>query len=228
VALRAVTAPFYKANFETNPLTDGLTDRWTGDPNIDQNNRKTRGINSKEVFAHAEWVSTFADIGKLTMKPYIHTQEGNGWFYVPYKQLPSNGQVYSSVTTGATATPVVQECYANQYQRNTKGELIPVSAVTYPAGVTAASLKSAGCPAAAKYQMNAQSQWAAREASTRRSDNEINRKGLLAEFSSNLNDAHKIRVGTWFEQTSRKKYVIGLKPVILKRVLRLQSPACIR
>jgi iron complex outermembrane receptor protein len=205
VALRAISAPFYKATFEGNPNTDGLTGRWTGDPAIDQNFRGTRGINSKDTLAHIDWTQRFGETGKFTLNPYIHKQEGNGWFYVPYEQLPANGKLYSTVAQGAAATPVVQECYKNQYQHTAAGALVPLSGAAFPAGSSAASLKAAGCPAAAKYAMNPVSQWGAREATTRRSDNEINRKGTLAEVSATFDDIHRVRVGGWYEHITREK-----------------------
>ncbi|MFZ6773911.1 TonB-dependent receptor domain-containing protein [Undibacterium sp. SXout7W] len=205
VALTALSAPFYKSNFQSNPGTDGLTDRWTGDPAIDQNYRGTRGINSRELFAHLDWTYKFGETSKLTVKPYMHTMNGNGWFYVPYKQLPTNGQVYSAVPDAGKPVSTVQECYANQYQKTANGELIPLASATFPAGVTAASLKAAGCPAAAKYAMNPQNAWGAREATSRRSDNEINRKGFVSELSTNIGDVHTLRFGGWYEDIDRKK-----------------------
>jgi iron complex outermembrane receptor protein len=205
VALRAVAAPFYKATFETNPNSDGLTDHWTGNPAIDQNYRGTRGINSTDTLAHVDWTQRFGETGKLTLKPYLHKQDGNGWFYVPYEQLPSNGLQYSVVAPGKSATPVVQECYKNQYQRAANGALVPLPAAVIPAGSSAAALKAAGCPAAAKYAMNPVDQWGAREATTRRSDNSIDRTGTLAEVAMTFDDVHRVRFGGWFEHISRAK-----------------------
>lgn len=205
VALLAESAKLYKATFYGNPTSDGLTDHWTGNPAIDQNYRGTRGINSEDTLMHVDWTQRFGDSGKLTLKPYWHKQNGNGWFYVPYLQLPSNGQVYSAVAPGAKPTATVQECYNNQYQRTASGALIPVSAVSIPTGSSSAALAAAGCPAAAKYAMNPVSQWGAREASTRRSDNAIDRKGALAEVSSMLGELQQIRVGGWLEHTTRDK-----------------------
>jgi outer membrane receptor protein involved in Fe transport len=205
VALPATSAPLYKATFGGNPNTDGLTDHWTGNPAIDQNNRSTRGINSDDQLMHIDWTQKFGDSGTLTVKPYWAKQDGNGWFYVPYLQLPSNGQLYSTVAPGGAATPVVQECYANQYQRTATGALVPLKAVTIPAGSSAAALSAAGCPAAAKYAMNPVNAWGAREASTRRSDNTIDRKGSVAEVSGRIGDFQKIRLGGWLEHTERFK-----------------------
>ncbi len=205
VALLAESAKLYKATFYGNPTTDGLTDHWTGNPAIDQNYRGTRGINSEDILMHVDWTQRFGQSGKLTVKPYWHKQEGNGWFYVPYVQLPSNGRVYSAVAAGAKPTAVVQECYQNQYRRDANGALTPVSAVAIPAGSSSAALSSAGCPAAARYAMNPVSQWGAREASTRRSDNAIDRKGTLAEVSDTLGEYQRIRVGGWIERTKRDK-----------------------
>jgi outer membrane cobalamin receptor len=205
VALRAVSAPLYKATFEGNPETDGLTDHWTGDPAIDQNYRGTRGINSKDTLAHIDWTQRFGETGKFTLKPYLHKQDGNGWFYVPYSQLPSNGVAYSTVAPGGSPTAVVQECYKNQYQRTASGALVPVAAVAIPTGSSAAALKTAGCPVAAKYAMNPVSSWGAREATTRRSDNSIDRKGALAEVAMTFADIHRVRVGGWYEHITREK-----------------------
>ncbi len=205
VALRAVAARFYKAVFEVNPDTDGLTDRWTGNPNIDQNNRSTRGINSDELFAHAEWQHRFSAHTKLTFKPYYHHQSGNGWFYVPYKQMPADGVVFRALGAGEKPAASIRECYDNQYQRSVSGALVKTPSVVYPAGASAATLSAAGCPAAAAYAMNPASQWGAREATTRRSDNEIKRTGMLAEGSTYLGEFHKVRAGAWFENTKRKK-----------------------
>ncbi|QGZ42110.1 TonB-dependent receptor-like protein [Pseudoduganella flava] len=205
VALRAIAAPFYKATFEGNPDTDGLTDTWTGNPALDQNYRGTRGINSEDVLAHIDWTQRFGETGKFTLKPYIHTQEGNGWFYVPYRQLPADGKVYSAVAPGKAPTATVQECYANQYQRTATGALVPLAAVAFPAGVSAASLKAAGCPAAAKYAMNPQAAWGDREATTRRSDNDINRRGVLGEVAMTFGGNHRVRVGGWYEHIRRAK-----------------------
>ena len=205
VALRSVVGTGYKAVFEIDPETDGLRDRWTGNPALDQNNRSTRGINSEDILAHVDWTQRFGRTGKFTVKPYIHTQEGNGWFYVPYRALPVNGQVVSTVAPGGRPTGTVQECYANQYRRDANGALTPVAAGTLPAGVTAASLRGAGCPAAANYAMNPQSAWGAREATTRRSDNSINRRGALSEVSFNIADVHRLRMGGWYEHTRREK-----------------------
>ncbi|HKX44841.1 MAG TPA: TonB-dependent receptor [Burkholderiaceae bacterium] len=211
VALRAGSR--FKAVFETDPTTDGLTDRWTGDPNIDQNNRRTRGIDSKEIFFHVDGTLKLGESTSLSVKPYLHRQLGAGWFYVPYKQLPVNGQVYSSVpdginpATGRLYTPVatVQECYANQYQRTSSGALIPTSSVVFPTGVTAATLSAAGCPAAARFAMNPQSAWGDREASRRRGGYYTNRTGTLGELATRFGDHHDVRVGGWYEYIRRTK-----------------------
>jgi len=205
VALRAISAPFYLSNFESNPNSDGLTDQWTGNPAIDQNNRRTRGIGSREWFAHLDGTLRFGETGKLTFNPYYHHQEGEGWFYVPYKQLPANGVVYSPVAEGGKPVATAQECFANQYARDANGALIPVPAVAFPPGVTASSLSAAGCPAAAKYAMNPQSQWGAREASRRLGGYEMSRRGTLAEVSSTFAGVHDVRAGGWYEHIDREK-----------------------
>jgi iron complex outermembrane recepter protein len=209
VALRTVSAPFYKANFETNPNTDGLTDTWTGNPAIDQNNRRTRGIDSREIFTHLAGRIGFDDATAVTIKPYFHHQEGNGWFYVPYVQLPANGVLYSAVQPGASPVATVQECFANQYQRTAAGALIPVPAVTFPPGVSAATLAAAGCPAAGRFAMNPPSQWGAREASRRRGGYAQDRAGTLGEATTAISTAqlgtHELRVGGWYEHIDREK-----------------------
>lgn len=203
LALRAGSR--YKAVFEVNPNTDALTDAWTGNPAIDQNNRSTRGIKSKEFFTHLDGTFGFGEAGKLEIKPYLHTQEGNGYFYVPYKQVPANGVVYSAVPQGGRPVATAQECYANQYVRDANGALVPVSAVTFPAGVTAATLSAAGCPAAARFAMNPQASWGAREATSRVGIYDMNRSGVLAEASSPVGETQKLRAGVWFEHINRTK-----------------------
>ncbi|HMC15338.1 MAG TPA: TonB-dependent receptor [Albitalea sp.] len=212
LALRAGSK--YKAVFEVNPNTDALTDRWTGDPNIDQNNRRTRGINSKETFAHIDGTLKLGEATTLSLKPYLHHQEGSGWFYVPYRQVPVNGQVYSPVPAGVNPAtnklyaPVatVQECFANQYVRDANGALVPTGkAVVFPPGVTAATLSAAGCPEAKAFAMNPQAQWGAREASRRRGGYETNRTGTLGELSTNIAGTHDVRAGGWYEYIRRQK-----------------------
>jgi iron complex outermembrane receptor protein len=195
----------FKAVFEKNPNTDALTDAWTGNPAIDQNNRRTRGIASRELFTHANASFKLGDATRLEIKPYLHKQEGEGNFYVPYKQLPANGQLYSAVPAGGRPVATVQECYANQYARNASGALIPTSAVVFPTGVTAASLAAAGCPAAARFQMNPQAQWGAREATARLGVYDMNRRGVLAEARTRLGESHALRAGGWFEKIDRSK-----------------------
>lgn len=211
LALRAGSR--YKAIFEVDPTTDGLTDRWSGNPSIDQNNRRTRGIDSKETFFHVDGALKLGENTTLSLKPYLHRQSGAGWFYVPYKQLPADGQVYSAVpaginpATGRLYAPVAtaQECFANQYQRTSTGALIPTSSVAFPAGVTAATLSAAGCPAAGRFAMNPQSQWGDREASRRRGGYYTNRTGTVGELSTHLGDHHDVRVGGWYEYIRRTK-----------------------
>ncbi|WP_332878628.1 TonB-dependent receptor domain-containing protein [Massilia sp. S19_KUP03_FR1] len=205
VALLAESAKLYKATFYGNPNTDGLTDTWTGNPAVDQNYRGTRGINSEDILVHVDWTQRFGETGKLTLKPYWHNQEGNGWFYVPYVQLPANGLAYSTVAPGGKPVATVQECYRNQYQRGANGALLPTTAVAIPTGSSSAALAAAGCPAAARYAMNPVTQWGAREASTRRSDNSIDRQGTVGEVSAALGEFQRIRVGGWFERTTRNK-----------------------
>ncbi len=203
LALRAGSK--YKAVFQVDPNTDELTDHWTGNPAIDQNNRRTRGIDSVEMFAHIDIKMKLGEDAWLSLKPYQHEQTGNGWFYVPYDQLNVNGQVSTPVASGGKPVATVQECYANQYQRSSTGALIPVSAVTYPTGVSASTLSAAGCPAAAKYAMNPQSAWGKREASRRRGGYETDRKGVLGEVSAMLGEHNEVRVGAWFENIRRAK-----------------------
>jgi iron complex outermembrane receptor protein len=195
----------FKAVFEKNPNTDALTDAWTGNPAIDQNNRRTRGIASRELFTHANASFKLGEATRLEIKPYLHQQEGEGNFYVPYKQLPADGQLYSAVPAGGRPVATVQECYANQYARNASGALIPTSSVVFPTGVTAASLAAAGCPAAARFQMNAQSQWGAREATARLGVYDTNRRGVLGEVRTRWGDNHSLRAGGWFEKIDRTK-----------------------
>lgn len=205
VALRAISAPFYKASFEGNPASDGLTDRWTGDPAQDQNYRGTHGINSRDILAHIDWVQRFGGAAQLTLKPYLHTQYGYGWFYVPYQQAPADGHAYSAVPPGGAPVASAQECFAGQYRRNADGSLQPQSRPAFPDGASAALLKALGCPPAAAFAMNAAVQWGARLATTRRSDYRIRRQGVLTEVATELGAYQQLRVGAWYEHIDRSK-----------------------
>lgn len=193
------------AQFQANPLTDNLTDKWTGNPAIDQNYRGTRGITSRELFTHLDWTEKFGDSTKLTIKPYLHMQHGDGDLYAPYMQLPANGQEFSLVSPGGAPIGTVQECYANQYQRTASGALVPVKSVTYPTGVSAASLSTAGCPAAGKYAMNPEDAWGPRVATTRVGQYETHRKGVLGELSTDIGEYNNLRFGGWYEHNERFK-----------------------
>ncbi|NVE01670.1 TonB-dependent receptor [Massilia sp. BJB1822] len=205
VALRAISAPFYKATFEGDPSSDGLSDRWTGDPALDQNYRGTHGINSRDILAHIDWTQRFGGSAQLVLKPYLHTQYGYGWFYVPYQQAPADGQAYSAVPPGGAPVASAQECFAGQYRRNADGSLQPLSRAEFPAGASAAMLKALGCPSAAAFAMNPPAQWGARLATTRRSDYRIRRQGVLTEWSMALGDYQQLRVGAWYEHIDRSK-----------------------
>ncbi|UTY58739.1 TonB-dependent receptor [Massilia sp. erpn] len=205
VALRAISAPFYKATFEGDPSSDGLSDRWTGDPAQDQNYRGTHGINSRDILVHADWTQRFGSSAQLVLKPYLHTQYGYGWFYVPYQQAPADGQAYSAVPPGGAPVASAQECFAGQYRRNADGSLQPLPRAEFPAGASAAMLKALGCPSAAAFAMNPPAQWGARLATTRRSDYRIRRQGVLTEWSMALGDYQQLRVGAWYEHIDRSK-----------------------
>lgn len=66
------------SQFNTNPKSDGYTDRWTGTPSIDRNYREFKGNPRKDVLSYVDADVPLASNLKLNAKAYYHTQSGVG------------------------------------------------------------------------------------------------------------------------------------------------------
>lgn len=66
------------SQFNTNPKSDGYTDRWTGTPSIDRNYRELKGNPRKDVLSYVDADMPLAANLKLNAKAYYHTQSGIG------------------------------------------------------------------------------------------------------------------------------------------------------
>lgn len=64
--------------FNTNPKSDGYTDRWTGVPATDRNHRTLKGNPRDDRLTYLDGEFPLAGNLKLTAKGYYHTQEGVG------------------------------------------------------------------------------------------------------------------------------------------------------
>ena len=66
------------AQFNTNPKSDGYTDKWLGVVSNDRNYRELKGNPRKDVLTYLDGEFPLADNLKLTAKGYYHTQSGIG------------------------------------------------------------------------------------------------------------------------------------------------------
>ncbi|WP_333608308.1 TonB-dependent receptor domain-containing protein [Arsukibacterium sp.] len=73
------------AQFKQNPRWDGLTNAWTGDPDIDQNFAEAWSTlrENSLLYVKTEWFLT--DTLDLTITPYLHLQNGRGDWLPPYQ-----------------------------------------------------------------------------------------------------------------------------------------------
>jgi len=85
--------PISLAHFKRTPRWDGLTNVWTGNPDIDQNFAETWSTLRENtlVYVKTEWY--LSDNLELDVTPYLHLQNGRGDWLPPY-------QVYATDTNG--------------------------------------------------------------------------------------------------------------------------------
>ncbi len=81
------------AQFKQNPKFDGLTNVWTGNPDIDQNFAEAWSTLRENTLAYVKGDFTLADNLQLDVSPYLHLQEGRGDWLPPY-------QVYATDAKG--------------------------------------------------------------------------------------------------------------------------------
>ncbi|MFN6970341.1 MAG: TonB-dependent receptor domain-containing protein [Rheinheimera sp.] len=83
--------------FKQNPKFDGLTNMWTGDPEIDQNFAEAWSTLRENMLAYVKGEFTLSDDLQLDVTPYLHQQEGRGDWLPPY-------QVYATDALGNRIT----------------------------------------------------------------------------------------------------------------------------
>lgn len=79
--------------FKQNPKFDGLTNVWTGNPDIDQNFAEAWSTLRENTLAYVKGDFTLSDNLQLDVSPYLHLQEGRGDWLPPY-------QVYATDAKG--------------------------------------------------------------------------------------------------------------------------------
>jgi iron complex outermembrane recepter protein len=78
--------------FKQNPKFDGLTNVWTGDPEIDQNFAEAWSTLRENTLAYVKGEFELQDNVQLDVTPYLHLQEGRGDWLPPYQVYATDGQ----------------------------------------------------------------------------------------------------------------------------------------
>ena len=78
--------------FKQNPKFDGLTNVWTGDPEIDQNFAEAWSTLRENTLAYLKGEFTLSDDLLLDVTPYVHLQEGRGDWLPPYQVYATDGK----------------------------------------------------------------------------------------------------------------------------------------
>ena len=78
--------------FKQNPKFDGLTNIWTGNPDIDQNFAEAWSTLRENTLAYLKGEFTLSDDLQLDVTPYLHLQEGRGDWLPPYQVYATDGQ----------------------------------------------------------------------------------------------------------------------------------------
>jgi iron complex outermembrane recepter protein len=77
--------PVSLEQFEKTPRWDGLTNVWTGDPDIDQNFAEAWSTLRENTLGYVKAEFTLQDNLALTVTPYLHQQTGRGDWLPPYQ-----------------------------------------------------------------------------------------------------------------------------------------------
>lgn len=78
--------------FKQNPKFDGLTNIWTGDPEIDQNFAEAWSTLRENTLAYVKGEFNLNDDLQLELTPYLHLQEGRGDWLPPYQVYATDAQ----------------------------------------------------------------------------------------------------------------------------------------
>jgi len=85
--------PVSLSHFDKTPRWDGLTNVWTGDPEIDQNFAEAWSTLRENTLGYVKAEFTLSDNMTLAVTPYLHQQSGRGDWLPPYQHyvVDANG-----------------------------------------------------------------------------------------------------------------------------------------
>ncbi|MFT6289097.1 MAG: outer membrane receptor protein involved in Fe transport [Alcanivorax sp.] len=179
------------AQFDADSEDDGLTARWTGVPNVDQNFRQAWSTLRENTFAYVKADFELSKDFALNSAVYYHHNEGRGDWVPPY--LVDVSANFSEVTGGTTI--------------NGAGEITGTSGTFTYVDASGAPLTSTvpGC-AAFDRNVNCFGTDAIAVQSYRHSHYEKDRTGLTLDFTWNTEIAgfsNELRGGLWYEDSTR-------------------------
>lgn len=96
--------PVSLAHFEKTPRWDGLTNVWTGDPEIDQNFAEAWSTLRDNALFYVKAEYDLSDALKLNVTPYLHQQSGRGDWLPPYQLYVTNSAGERVTMGNLTAT----------------------------------------------------------------------------------------------------------------------------
>lgn len=182
------------AQFRQDPRDDGLTDRFTGDPLIDQNYRPSWGGNRWDDLTYIEVNYDFAEGSRFTFTPYHHYQRGYGWWMPPYVIAPLGADAESG--RGPLAF------YRDQYARDAQGNLVEAEG-TDVSGYACLAPFYTGASVDYAIAADFDCATAERAATRRRSGYWNHRSGVTGELDLALGDTFNLKFGGWYETQDR-------------------------
>ncbi|MEH8016278.1 TonB-dependent receptor [Rheinheimera muenzenbergensis] len=94
--------PVSLAHFAKTPRWDGLTNAWTGDPDIDQNFAETWSTLRENTLLYVKTEFDLTDSLALEITPYVHLQNGRG-DWMPNYQVYTTDAAGNRITKGTGA-----------------------------------------------------------------------------------------------------------------------------
>jgi outer membrane receptor protein involved in Fe transport len=179
------------AQFDADSEDDGLTARWTGVPNVDQNFRQAWSTLRENTFAYVKADFELSEDFALNSAVYYHHNEGRGDWVPPY--LVDVSADFSEVTGGTTISGA--------------GEITGTSETFTYVDASGAPLTST-VPDCAAFDRNVNcfGTDAIAVQSYRHSHYEKDRTGLTLDFTWNTEIAgfsNELRGGLWYEDSTR-------------------------
>ena len=190
-----------KAQFETNPESDGLLAEWTGIPHIDQVYRKGWSTLRENTFAYLQ-ADYASDNLTLSVNAYAHDNEGRGDWVPPYLVDVVNdaGNAETELTQqtvfGGASLGIFQFVDRDGIRLSPSDGC--VSSLTFPYGV-----------AGAEYDPDCYGPQAIPVGSYRHTHYGKTRYGINADASYLIqtdNFENLTRAGVWYEDYSRDEY----------------------